>query len=387
MLKYVRRIYKYYRYKHYYPDFYTKLCDQPVIPNKILFIEMRFETRSASMAYMYDMLEKSGKYELVTSYLRFNFVRGKDFTSRVENMLTELATSSYVVVDDASMILSALPIREETKIVNLWHACGAFKKWGRSTSDLLFGDTSRTLDRYPNYGNLDLVTVSSPEVVWAYEEAMNLPEGIVKPLGISRTDLLFDQTFIKESAERIYAVVPEARGKKILLYAPTFRGHVGTAEAPDEIDFRRFREELGGEYMLLCKHHPFIKNPPKIPDDCRDFARDVSKTLTIEDLLCVADICISDYSSLIFEFSLFDRPMIFYAYDYDDYCDWRGFYYPYKEFTPGPVVYDQDQLLNTIRNIDTLFDHEALAAFRQKFMGSCDGHATERILAELGIEL
>ena len=70
------------------------------------------------------------------------------------------------------------PLREETMAINLWHGCGAFKKFGRSTAELKFGASAATLDKYPNYGNLDVVTVSSPEVIWAYEQAMNLPKGI-----------------------------------------------------------------------------------------------------------------------------------------------------------------------------------------------------------------
>lgn len=377
----LRRIRKHYRYKVYFPKVYSSYCTEPVQENKVLFLEMRFTKLSNSFELIYKALEESGEYDLKCSYVQFNFIRGREFTQRVNEMLKELATAKYVFVDDASLILSSIPLRKETVAINLWHACGAFKKFGRSTAELKFGSSAATLDKYPNYGNLTHVTVSSPEVIWAYEEAMHLPKGIVKATGVSRTDQFYDKEFVESRKQKLYEIMPEAKGKKVILYAPTFRGHVATASSPDRIDFERFCRELGNEYVIVCKHHPFVKNPPIIPEELQHFAKDLTKYLSIEDLLCCADICISDYSSLVFEYSLFEKPMIFYAYDYDNYCDWRGFYYDYSEFTPGPVVQTEDELLNSIKNIDTQFDKQKVIDFKEKFMGSCDGHATERIIA------
>ena len=377
----LRRIRKHYRYKVYFPKVYSSYCTEPVQENKVLFLEMSFTKLSNSFELIYKALEESGEYDLKCSYVQFNFIRGREFTQRVNEMLKELATAKYVFVDDASLILSSIPLRKETVAINLWHACGAFKKFGRSTAELKFGSSAATLDKYPNYGNLTHVTVSSPEVIWAYEEAMHLPKGIVKATGVSRTDQFYDKEFVESRKQKLYEIMPEAKGKKVILYAPTFRGHVATASSPDRIDFERFCRELGNEYVIVCKHHPFVKNPPIIPEELQHFARDLTKYLSIEDLLCCADICISDYSSLVFEYSLFEKPMIFYAYDYDNYCDWRGFYYDYSEFTPGPVVQTEDELLNSIKNIDTQFDKQKVIDFKEKFMGSCDGHATERIIA------
>ena len=365
----LRRIRKHYRYKVYFPKVYSSYCTEPVQENKVLFLEMRFTKLSNSFELIYKALEESGEYDLKCSYVQFNFIRGREFTQRVNEMLKELATAKYVFVDDASLILSSIPLRKETVAINLWHACGAFKKFGRSTAELKFGSSAATLDKYPNYGNLTHVTVSSPEVIWAYEEAMHLPKGIVKATGVSRTDQFYDKEFVESRKQKLYEIMPEAKGKKVILYAPTFRGHVATASSPDRIDFERFCRELGNEYVIVCKHHPFVKNPPIIPEELQHFARDLTKYLSIEDLLCCADICISDYSSLVFEYSLFEKPMIFYAYDYDNYCDWRGFYYDYSEFTPGPVVQTEDELLNSIKNIDTQFDKQKVIDFKEKFMG------------------
>ena len=102
--------------------------------------------------------------------------------------------------------------------------------------------------------------------------------------------------------------------------------------------------------------------------------------MSIEELLFVADICISDYSSLVFEYSLFEKPMIFFAFDLDNYYDWRGFYYDYKEFVPGPIYTTTEEMIDYIKHIDTKFDKQKVKQFRDKFMSACDGHATERIM-------
>ena len=160
------------------------------------------------------------------------------------------------------------------------------------------------------------------------------------------------------------------------------------AYGPDRFDYDKLYEALGDEYIILIKHHPLVKKLPDIPLEYRDsFAYDVSRTMEIEDLICASDICISDYSSLIFEYSLFEKPIILFAYDLDVYFDWRGFYYDYFEMAPGPVLISTEEIIDYITHIDTKFDREKMYAFREKFMRSCDGHSTERILDEVGLKL
>lgn len=383
--KRLKALYKHYRYKIYYPRYYKSLCKQPVQKGKVLFLEMRFTQISNSLQLLYDQLSQDDRYQVDTAFVRFNFSRGKEYHQYVMDFIEKLAVSEYVVLDEASLILSSLPLRQETMAINVWHACGAFKKFGRSTGDKIFGSSHKELDKYPNYANLNLVTVSSPDIIWAYEEAMHLPSGIVEALGVSRTDIFFDQDFLSTCRDKVYDVVPEAKGKKIMLYAPTFRGRVSSATGPDEIDFLKFKEIFGEDYVLLCKHHPFVKELPLIPAEASDFARDVTNSLTIDELLSSADICISDYSSLVFEYSLFDKPMIFYAYDYDDYCDWRGFYYNYDALTPGPIVKTQEELIQAIQNIDTDYDLTQVKRFRKQFMGSCDGNSTKRLIEKMDL--
>ena len=385
--KYVNKVMKPLLFKYIYPKYYKKYSKKEINEKKVVFIEVRFNEISDNFRLMYDALESRG-YEIKSCFLR-NIVPGrKAYIQRCLAMLKEIGDAKYVFLNDACDVTSCIDMREETVMTQLWHGCGAFKKFGMSTAEKIFGADRATLEKYPNYRNLKYVTVSSPEVVWAYEEAMDLkPEDhIVRPVGVSRTDIFYDENFRKQAAQKLKEVFPESEGKKVILYAPTFRGRVKKAKSPGRLDVGYLKALLGDEYVLVIKHHPFVKKPPAIAAEHQDFARNVTKTMNIEDLICVSDVCISDYSSLIFEYALFERPMLFFAYDLDNYFDWRGFYYPYDELAPGPIVTTNKEIVAYIQSLKGGFDPTRVRQFKEKFMGACDGHATEKILKLLEID-
>ncbi len=364
------------------PRVYKKAAAQPVDKHKIVFIEVRFPEITDSFRLLYDALKTREDLTIKEHYF-LNFTASLlSYRKRVLAAVKDMATAGVVFINDASTAVAAVPLRAETKLINVWHACGAFKKFGLSTAELLFGDDAKEQQKHPNYGHQTLVTVSAPEVVWAYEEAMGIvpDSGVVQPLGISRTDMFYDKRFIHDAKERVYSAFPQARGKKIILYAPTFRGRVKEAVSPDKLDINAFYEAFCDEYVLMFKHHPFVQQPPVIPQEYADFAYDATKSLPIEALLCAADICISDYSSLVFEYSLFEKPIIFFAYDLKEYFDWRGFYYDYNDLAPGLIAETNEEMIDYIQHINERFDRAAVQAFRQKFMSACDGHATDRII-------
>ena len=367
---------------HTIPEVYESCLNMPVNERKVVFIEPRYNTLSNNFGEIYRKLESEYDFDLKVCMLHDISVSKEEYEQNCIEMVKEVATAKYVFLDEASRPFSAFNKRKETIAVQLWHGCGAFKKFGFSTADLIFGGDRESLKRFPFYANLNYVTVSSPEVIWAYEEAMMLKDSDTEIVatGVSRTDTFFKDSTIDKAYEKLYSFMPSAKGKKVILYAPTFRGRVRKARTPDKIDLGAFYAEFSDEYVILFKHHPFVNNLPEIPVEFKDFACDATNDMTIDELLCVADICISDYSSLVFEYSLFERPLIFFAYDIEEYLDWRGFYYNYDELTPGPVYKTNEDIINYIKNIDTMFDKQQIIDFKNKFMCSCDGHATERIL-------
>ena len=207
-----------------------------------------------------------------------------------------------------------------------------------------------------------------------------------KPIGIARTDVFFQEDYLRKQRNMLNKAFPACKNKKLILYAPTFRGSVAKAKAPDKLDIRLLAKSLPDDYVLLIKHHGLCKDIPPIPADLKNkFAFDMNEkeVLTIEGLLGVADILITDYSSVGFEFAIREKPMIFFAYDLDDYIDKRGMYFDYEDITPGPICSTTEEIADYICNLDERFDIEEVRAFRKKYVDACDGHAIERTIALL----
>lgn len=376
-----RKMRRFYDFRMRYPYLYKKYARKPIDETKVVFIEVRHPRLTNSLEYLYEDLKKNYQFNLHVHLLETGFVKRSQHMKNGKAMIEDIADAKYVFLSDACNIVANVPIREETIVTQTWHGCGAFKKFGMSTGELIFGDSMKDMIKYPNHKNYTHVTVSSKEVIWAYEEAMNLKseDQVVKATGISRTDVFFDSRYIEDAKQKLEQLMPTSKGKKVILYAPTFRGRVVKATSPNCFDIAKFYEKFADEYVLLFKHHPLVKKRPVIAEEYKEFAMDCTETLSIEELICVSDICISDYSSLIFEYSLFEKPMLFYAYDLDKYFDWRGFYYDYHELAPGPICTTNEEMIEYIENIEENFEKEKVVAFKNKFMESCDGHATERI--------
>lgn len=143
-------------------------------------------------------------------------------------------------------------------------------------------------------------------------------------------------------------------------------------------------ETLSEEYVLLIKHHGLSHDIPPIPEDIEGkFAFDMNsnKVLDIDELLMIADICITDYSSVAFEFAIMERPIIFFTYDLEEYIKERGLYFDFEKDAPGPLCRDTESIIDYINNLDKSFDRDKLLAFKKQYVSACDGHATERTIA------
>lgn len=345
--------------------------------NRVLFADPYSTDLTDNMEPIYTALKEKDGVTLVKCFPQNEGLYGNSLMGRLKGranrsasfnkFIKEYARCGVVFLTESYLPAYAVKPRPETKVVQLWHASGAFKMWGYSTLDKSFGASD---DRIPMHNCYSLVTVSSEEVSRHYAEAFNCNPEIIKPLGVPRTDEFFN----KDSSKTKYL------DKKTILYAPTFRGNnVNLAHNDDVLDIEALHKSLGDDYLLLLKMHPFVKNSIPIPESCKGFCLDISDMPTNE-ALKMADILITDYSSIIFEYSLLGRPMVFYPYDLESYVSERDFYYPYESFVPGPIVKTQDELITTLK---TISDSNA-KKFADKYMSACDGNSTNRILSELG---
>jgi len=292
------------------------------------------------------------------------------------------------LVDSFSPINVCRP-RPGAAVLQLWHGCGAFKRFGYSTRELAWGPGSRLLRVLPMHRNYTHVCASAPDILSQLAEAYACGPAIVVPWGVPRTDFYFDPANAEASRQKVLEAFPEIGSRKIVLYAPTFRGDDLCAARHDAaLDYDSLSRDLDMDCALILKSHPraITSIPRPLPEqgpapEQDPFVFDAAD-LPIETLLCAADLLISDYSSLIFEYSLLGRPMLFYPYDLEHYNNTRSFYFPYLRFVPGDLVWSADDIAAAVRRslFEGQFDPARVLAFRDTYMSACDGHSTERIL-------
>ena len=113
-------------------------------------------------------------------------------------------------------------------------------------------------------------------------------------------------------------------------------------------------EQLKGEYAIIIKLHPFCQERFEIPEEYKDVIIDLSDDDELNDLLFVTDLLVTDYSSVVFEASLLNIPMMFYAFDLYDYISSRDFYYDFEGFVPGKIVF----CLHTVYSLPPPYFHD-----------------------------
>lgn len=372
----------------YWPGVYQKGCKKPIDEKLALFVNDHYDTLPDNMQDIYEKLSQMGyTCELLLKPKAPDKGLGKQFVYFLyyRKFTKRYARAKFVFFTEYFMPLYANKPRKGTHTVQLWHASGAFKKFGYSTADTSWGMSRETMEKFPIHNTYTDVFVSAPKVVEAYDDAFHCGTDIIRPLGTPRTDEYYAPGRVERGRAAVEKLCPGINGRKIILYAPTFRGNsIKKSYIHSPLDYKALFDALSDRYIFVSKLHPLVRNATELDEataaSTEGFLYDISATASIEDALCAADMVISDYSSLIFDYSLLERPMIFYAYDLEEYEEGRSFYYPYRDFVPGPIVTDTAGIIAAVNEQDRSFDRERVARFRQEFMSACDGHATDRIL-------
>lgn len=284
-----------------------------------------------------------------------------------------LATSHYVFMNDNFMPMAKLNFRQDAVITQLWHAEGAFKRFGLHIEQ---PEEIRELEIQGN-NKLSYIVCSSESVADIYSEAFGVPRYKVLPLGAPR----IDEFFKKVNTERLRADFekdfPECKGKKLVLYAPTFRDdREDDSHLLDSLDIGAFNERFGEEYRLLVRLHPQVRTGSA---DLTG-ATDVGDYSRLNDLIRLADIMITDYSSICMDFAFLGKPIYFYAFDLEKYVSDRAFYEDYESYVPGPVARDFQTLLNLINNNIAQSFERRMDEFRFYNFGEQDGKSAKRVV-------
>lgn len=344
-----------------------------VQPNKVTFLTNRTDRLSGNIKAVFHEMTKLEGAEIVVLSKKGAV---KSNITNLFKFFKEYATSRVIFIDDYYHFITFLKKKEEVTLIQLWHACGAFKTFGFSR---LGRDSFLNQGSY-NHRQYDYVIVSSKEVVPYYAEGFGVSIDKIIPLGSPRCDLLKNEQHINLFKRKFYKEMPELKGKKILLFAPTFRGGgMGNCHYPvEKFEIDKLFSQLDDDWCVVVKMHPYLNERPSYSVRYSDRVFDMSTSYDINDLLFVSDLLVTDYSSVIFEASIVNVPMLFYAFDLNEYSRDRDFYCNFSAFVPGKIVLTMDEMIEAINSSD--YNSELIAPFKERFFDNTAGRATDNVV-------
>lgn len=331
------------------------------LKNQIAFVTARSnEEMLPNMRAVYD--RTNGKKVVFTRMMPYD-------DEQMDAAIQTVYSSKVVVTDDYFYLCRKFGKKPGQKFVQLWHAAGAFKKFGMDGT-ALFPEVDHLYHK-----DYDLVSVSGENVRGIYAGAFGVEEDRVKAYGVPRTDKLLDAEYVSQVRKRIITEHPNLAGKQIILYAPTFRDGKGQDKHDfrPEMDFESLSGSLKENQVFLICPHPVMQNRI-VPGSYENIIQ--VEDFTTNEMMCIADLLVTDYSSVIFEYSLLNKPMVFYCYDYDEYN--RDFYLDYEKDLPGKLLRSYSELEEYICKGD-FNEADRAKEFRKRYMSACDGKSSERL--------
>ena len=312
-----------------------------------------------------DVVTKKGK---VTNLVQFFLIQPY-----------HLATASIVLQDNIFLPMAYMKFPKKVKVIQLWHGTGTIKRFGQSVNDGELGRLEKAADR-----TITHLIINGKATKEIYQEAFGVDEDKVYELGLPRTDLLFDKEACEDIKDDFYKRYPELKNKQLVLYAPTFRdSEVSSPKLP--FDLETLMSSLPEDMTLGLRLHPFVAKSfqgIQLKDELKGKVYDFSCEPDTNQLLLISDLLITDYSSIIFEYCVLRKPMLFYAYDYDLFKkEQRGFYEDYETFVPGTIVYNQAELIKVLQQGE--YDISKVDDFMKRQYRYTDGKSTQRLIDQI----
>ncbi|MBN2405284.1 MAG: CDP-glycerol glycerophosphotransferase family protein [Coriobacteriia bacterium] len=344
----------------------------PVDQNKIVFASARADVLEGNLKHLHSAIRRERpdlRPVLLLERYSYDFVGKLRYMFRLVRGAYHLATARFFIVDNAYLPLHVAKHRKGTTVIQVWHAAGALKRFGVDISA-----QERTTENRFVHRNYDYVVVGSTAAIAPYASALRTDPAHVITLGTPRTDYFFDEDALAETRARFFAKYPELKGKKLVLYAPTFRGHGRKKKPYAGLDFAALRKALPDDYVLINKNHPVLDVHSEKPGDY-DIAAD---SFDINELFPIIDVLVTDYSSSIFEYAPFRKPLVLLVDDLESYSRNPGLYIDYKTAMIGAQAVDTDGVAQAI--IEGPFDPTSYDAFIEEHCHLMDGHASERFV-------
>lgn len=347
------------------------------LQKRISIISRESDSKTLDVSLLEAELLKRGHDVKVMSKLltKDRSLKAIGYAGHVLKQEAAILRSNVVVLDTYCIPASMLPHRKDTKIVQMWHALGAIKKFGWQTVGREGGSSEKTARLMKMHHGYDAVVCASDVTADHFCEAFRIDKGKIAKYGLPRIDYIKSVAAGErhsELAAKILMKYPQLNnGKKTILYAPTFRRGkaVDVQSLIDALDLSR--------YNLAVKLHPLYRaDVSGINDESGNLIFD--ETFPSFDWLSIADIVISDYSSFVIESTLADRPLYIYAYDLEDYEVNTGLNIDFAGEPIAPYVFtDANSLAEEIGKEE--YDLEALRAFRDRYIDIDTDNCTDAL--------
>ncbi|GFH39798.1 CDP-glycerol glycerophosphotransferase family protein [Lactococcus insecticola] len=337
----------------------------PKVKNdRITFISLESSKLTRDFKIISQALEKSGKYDL--KYDLFEYTPGiKNQLAYVITCIKQLFainSSHLVLLDFNNFVVSKFKRTNGVKVLQLWHATGAIKQFGNNVK------------RDYKIQNYDYAIANSEFFVETFAEAFNVKKENVKITGIPETDKLFDKKRVKQNVAYMLKKYPKIKNKTIVTYAPTFRGRFGTGFREVEIDLDFIQKSLGESYAIIYKPHPLISNS-KYQDNKNIF---YMQEESIKKVFAVTDILVSDYSAIVYDYMVTQKPIIAYVPDLAEYSNSPGLLFDYEKYFPGRITVDNQTLIDEIRFVSR--DAARQKKLYHNVFKYKDGKSTRRVI-------
>ena len=319
---------------------------------QVLLLSRQSDKESLDFKLIRQALVKDG-IEVVTMYkmIHEGVLSKIGYAFYMFKIMFNLAVSKVCVIDGYSIPVSLLFHKRGQKIIQMWHASGATKKFGYQALDMVEGSKRSTAKIMRMHKNYDYILAPSMATGEFFAEAFNTKKEKIKLIGLPRIEYIRHKD--EELKENILFEYPKLRDKKIVLYVPTFRKHkyINAKDLIDNLDFEK--------YGLIIRKHP-------LDDENIPYEYTVSSKYMTNDLLKVADYVITDYSAIAYEALATGKPIYFYLYDLDDYMKVRGLNVNLEEEMKSATFRKVKDLLKALESNE--YDFAELKAFREKYL-------------------